>query len=136
MNGMSRIADPAARTRVPRKAAGLALLLALALPGLALPPANPDPADLTRSGEQVTSIPTADRVNAFTALDDEHVVLSTDEQYYLLTLTRECFGLRFARHVGVTASANTIWAGFDALTADGEACPIRAIHRLPEPDPL
>lgn len=110
-------------------AAALAALMAA--PSSALPPAEDTPATLLRDGEPVISIPAADAIRDFHALDDEHVMLELEAgQHYLLTLNRQCVGLRWARHVGVTASQNTIWAGFDALTADGEACPIRTIHRL------
>lgn len=122
-------------TRPGRTPAGIILLAALLASEVsALPPEQPDLTALVRSGEPVSSIPTADSVQAFAALDDEHVLLSLgEERSYVLTLNRECFGLRWARHVGVTASENTIWAGFDALTADGEACPIREIHLVREP---
>lgn len=114
-----------------------ALAFCLAAPAAALPPPGPDVAELVRSGEPVASIPTADRVYAFKPLDYEHVVLSTNaETHYLVTLNRQCVGLRLARHVGVTASNNTIWAGFDALTADGEACAIREIYRVHESDEI
>ena len=122
----------AMRSRAGRTSIGLAVLTALALPVTALPPADPDPAALVRSGEPVTSIPTADRLRGFETLDAEHVILSSGDKHYLLTLNRECFRLRFARHVGVTTSDNAVWAGFDALTADGEACRIREIHKVPE----
>lgn len=112
------------------QAFALAAALGLAVPLAALPPATPDPTALLLAGEPVTSIPGADAVRAFQPLDGEHVMLSSGDSRYVLTLNRQCIGLRWARHVGVTASANTIWAGFDALTADGEACPIREIHRL------
>jgi hypothetical protein len=107
-------------------------------PATALPPAQPDPSVLQQLGEPVASIPTADAVRDFELLDEAHVMLSTGaEERYLLTLDRDCFGLRWARHVGVTASDNTIWAGFDALTADGEACSIREIHLVrPQQDSL
>ncbi|MEQ8859451.1 MAG: DUF6491 family protein [Pseudomonadales bacterium] len=121
------------QSRRNRKLAGIGLLAGAAIlagPALALPPAGPDASALLRAGQPVTSIPTADSVRAFEPLDEAHVMLSAGDDRYLLTLNRECFGLRWARHVGVTASDNTIWAGFDALTADGEACPIREIHRL------
>jgi len=123
------------------------LLLAGALasaPAFALPPpahlsqdmlAQGLPAeDLLAAGEPVVSIPTANRIEAFRALDGAHVmVLLADRQQYLMTLTRECVGLRFAQHIGVSTSDNTIWVGFDNLTADGHSCPIRAIHRLTDP---
>jgi hypothetical protein len=114
--------------------ASIAALGILAAPLAALPPSTPDPTALVQTGHPVASIPTADSVRDFQPLDGEHVMLATDEHRYLLTLNRECVGLRWARHVGVTASDNTIWAGFDALTADGEACPIREIHRVTAAD--
>jgi hypothetical protein len=125
--------------RQARNLAALAALLTLiASQALALPPAQPDPSALLQVGEPVASIPTADEVRDFELLDEAHVMVSAgEEKRYLLTLDRHCFGLRYARHVGVTASDNTIWAGFDALTADGEACSIRAIHLVrPQIDSL
>jgi hypothetical protein len=104
------------------------LAIAVSMTAVALPPVQ-DAEKLVRAGQPVPSIPTAGGIAGFTTLDDEHVMLSlADNQHYLLTLNRECFGLRWARHVGVTVSDNAIWAGFDALTADGAACPIREIH--------
>lgn len=101
-------------------------------PALALPPSSHGPEDLLRTAEPVTSIPTADSIERFRALDNEHVMVSlADRQEFLVTLNRQCVGLRWAEHIGVSTSGNTIWAGFDALTADGQNCQIRAIHRLP-----
>lgn len=116
--------------RTPARLTLTAVGTALALSVAALPPASQDPEAMLSGGELVSSIPTADAVQDFTLLDDAHVMLSTPTDQYLLTLNRQCVGLRWARHVGVTASGNTIWAGFDALTADGQACPIREIHRV------
>jgi hypothetical protein len=113
--------------------AGLGVATGLGVaPAAALPPAAPDSEALLRTAEPVTNIPTAGGIEDFRPLDDEHVMLSlASDRHYLLTLNRECLGLRWARHVGVTVSDDAIWAGFDALTADGEACPIREIHLLP-----
>lgn len=115
-------------------ARSLAVVTALALlagSAAALPPAELDPKTLQALGEPVLQIPTAHRIYDFEALDAEHVMLTTvEDTRYLLTLNRECFSLRFARHVAVSTSADTIWAGFDSLTADGEACSIREIHRV------
>jgi hypothetical protein len=116
------------------KASRLMLIGAFATaPAFALPPTEHPPGPMIDAGEPVSSIPMANRIEGFRALDDAHVMVSlTDRQQYLMTLNRDCFGLRFARHVGVSTSDNTIWAGFDALTADGHSCPIRQIHRLPD----
>jgi len=117
-----------------KKASRLILVGALAAaPAFALPPAAVAPVPQLPAGEPVTSIPTADSIEKFQALDGAHVMVSlADRQQYVMTLARECVGLRFAEHVGVSTSANTIWAGFDALIADGHSCPIRSIHRLPD----
>jgi hypothetical protein len=102
-------------------------------PAVALPPLAQDWRDALPAGEPVASIPAASSIEDFRALDDAHVMVSlADRQQYLMTLNRDCFGLRFAQHIGVSTSDNTIWAGFDALTADGHSCAIRSIHRLPD----
>ena len=131
---MDRVGHVSSRFReAPRHRVGLAaLIIALSAPLAALPPSLPDPAEVVRTGEPVASIPTAGGVSAYQPLDGEHVMLESGDDRYVLTLNRECVGLRWARHVGVTVSDNGIWAGFDALTADGRACPIREIHRLTE----
>jgi len=115
---------------------GFGLLACLtAASAASLPPPDRDAGTLLRAGEPVNSIPMANGIAGFHPLDNEHVMLSLGtDQHYLLTLNRECHGLRWARHVGVTASDNTIWAGFDALTADGAACPIREIHLVRDPE--
>lgn len=123
-----------ARSRRLRPGAAVfTAIAALSVPAAALPPAELDPQALRAAGEPVMQIPTAHRIYDFEALDAEHVVLTTvEDTRYLLTLNRECFNLRFARHVDVSTSDDTIWAGFDSLTADGEACSIRTIHRVRE----
>lgn len=121
------------RNVTPQRAVILAaVVMGLSAPLAALPPSLPDPAEAVRTGVPVASIPAADGVSDYQPLDGEHVMLESGDSRYVLTLNRECVGLRWARHVGVTVSDNGIWAGFDALTADGQACPIREIHRLTE----
>ena len=123
----------------PRQPLLIAWLLggALAAPtALSLPKSSPGNADaeppgLLRNAVRVEQIPAARSAGDLTAIDLSHVLLSTaDDKRYLLTLRRRCPELRWARHVGVTASGDSIWAGFDALTADGQSCQIREIHRL------
>jgi len=110
--------------------------LLTAAPAFPLPESSrdkglPDVRTLLEDGIPVQQIPAARSAADFTTVDVSHVLLSTDgDVRYLLTLNRACPELRWARHVGVTASDNRIWAGFDALTADGQACQIQQIHRL------
>lgn len=117
-----------------RKAHGLLIAgLIATVPAFALPPPAHDPQNLLRAGEPVANIPAADRIQDFEAIDDAHVMVSlAGSEQYLVTLHRQCIGLRWAQHIGISTSDNTIWAGFDAVTADGENCSIREIHRLPD----
>jgi len=137
---MQKLSRPHLRPRLrPRQflfAAGM-LCGALTAPAvLSLPNSSPEDTavnagGLLRNAVPVEQIPAARSAGDLTAIDLSHVLLSTaDDKRYLLTLRRRCPELRWARHVGVTASGNSIWAGFDALTADGQSCHIREIHRL------
>lgn len=76
-------------------------------------------------------IPAADQISGWRHIDDQHVVVDVAAQgSYLLTLADQCLGLSWAPAVAVTMSNNTIWAGFDAVTANGMQCAIRSIDRI------
>jgi hypothetical protein len=108
------------------------------VPGaLGLPPAS-KLAGHTVTGERllapVRSIESADRISGWEQLDEQHVVLQLNaEDHYLITLKSRCLGLNWAQNVGVTMSNNTIWAGFDAITADGNQCEIELINPVGSP---
>ena len=111
--------------------------LACATGALGLPPAT-DLGGHTATGERllapVRSIESADRISGWEQLDDQHVVLQLNaEDHYLITLKSRCLGLNWAQNVGVTMSNNTIWAGFDAITADGNQCEIELINPVGSP---
>lgn len=90
----------------------------------ALPPAE-------HPGEAVRSIPGAERISDWNALDNQRVLVNVNAtDTYLLTLKQQCHGLGWAQNVTVTMSNNTIWAGFDAIKADGLQCPIDRINRV------
>ncbi len=111
--------------------AALTAPVVLSLPNSTLGDAAANAGGLLHNAVPVEQIPAARSAGDLTAIDLSHVLLSTaDNKRYLLTLRRRCPELRWARHVGVTASGNSIWAGFDALTADGQSCQIQEIHRL------
>ncbi len=87
------------------------------------------------SGESVRSIEAENGIAGWSTVDNQRVLLSLDEQdSYLLTLKHQCHGLAWAQNVTVTMSNNTIWAGFDAIEADGRACPIDSIERIDPKD--
>ncbi len=82
--------------------------------------------------QRVDRIASADKINSWRALDNQRVFVSREKQHYLITLKHACVYLGVARNVGVTMSANTIWAGFDQITADGRYCGIKSIEQLSE----
>jgi len=80
---------------------------------------------------EVDKIPLITALSTWQAIDERHVVLSlSPTQSFLLTLARDCHSLVFASRLGVSASNNTVYAGFDYITADGESCTINSIERL------
>jgi hypothetical protein len=109
--------------------------LVLALPAASLPPAPElPPTSHQHLLEPVRSIESAHQIKDWEHLDDRHVVLHLGPQdQYLVTLKSRCLGLNWARNVGVTMSNNTIWAGFDAITADGNHCKIERINPVGSP---
>ncbi|MDA1075181.1 MAG: DUF6491 family protein [Proteobacteria bacterium] len=108
------------------KARLTAILTILPFYAFALPPEEHQPA-----GEAVTSIPNAGQILAFSTLDQKRVEISTqDNRQYILTLNSNCQRLPNARHVAISATNDTIWAGFDYITADGMQCRIGTIQKL------
>ena len=78
-----------------------------------------------------STILSADRITTYLTLDSRHLMVSLEhEQSYLITLQSACVQLGTARHIGVTMSGNTIWAGFDSVTADGSHCAIHTIEKV------
>ena len=85
----------------------------------------------TEPGLPVNKIPFADRISDWRAVDKRHLVVSTSPSTsYLLTLRRDCHTLSFASRLGVSSSNNTVYAGFDYVTSDGQRCAIQRINEL------
>jgi len=82
-------------------------------------------------GERVQQIDAAAGISGWSHIDNQRVLVNVDEKStFLLTLKHQCHGLAWAQNVSVTMSNNTIWAGFDAIRADGLACPIDRIEKI------
>ena len=102
------------------------LLLCSSQTSFALPPES--------HGESVRSIPDAQQISAWTTIDNQRVVINVNAtDPYLLTLKQQCHGLGWAQNITVTMSNNTIWAGFDAITVDGNQCEIETINPVESP---
>ncbi len=82
-------------------------------------------------GKPVKKIKFADHIDAWQALDKRHLIVSlSPTRSYLLTLRKDCHNLRGNAALGVSSSNNTIYAGFDYVTADGQKCAIQSISKL------
>jgi hypothetical protein len=79
----------------------------------------------------VQNIEAANGISGWSHIDNQRLLVNVDQKStYLLTLKHQCHGLAWAQNVSVTMSNNTIWAGFDAVRADGLACPIESIKKI------
>jgi hypothetical protein len=88
-------------------------------------------AALPHQGVRVDSIAAVSSGSTWEVLDYQHVVVTLNsQQRYLLTLTHMCPTLAVAAKLGISASGDTVYAGFDYITADGERCLIKGISRL------
>lgn len=108
---------------------GAALTALISTSALAMPP--------ELSGRDVQSIEAMNGISGWSHIDNQTVLVNLDEKSaYLLTLKHQCHGLAWAQNVTVTMSNNTIWAGFDAIKADGLDCPIDRIEKIDPKDLL
>ena len=59
---------------------------------------------------------------------DELVVWTNINDAYLITVFEPCTDLMFARHIGLTPTADTIYAHFDSVRVEGWRCIINTIQ--------
>jgi hypothetical protein len=59
---------------------------------------------------------------------DQLVVWTDINQAYLITVFHPCTDLMFARRIGLTSTADTVYAHFDHVTAEGWRCIINTIQ--------
>jgi uncharacterized protein DUF6491 len=86
---------------------------------------------MSEVGVEVNKISLPQGVGTWHALDARHLLLSQGaKDSFLLTLAKHCVALPAAQRLGVSASNNTIYAGFDYITADGQRCDIHSINRI------
>lgn len=146
MNQQRSLAAPAASRLVLLCIVGLMLLVAVSSPASGMMHegihegmheennhADYHPDDQANDGTQrVKKIPLQAPIAGWQAIDHRHVILNfSAEQSYLLTLNRDCHGLTYADHLGVSTSNNAIYAGFDYVSADDQKCAISSINKLP-----
>ncbi len=109
----------------------LLLSVSAGIVSFSMPFAIPEAFALPTAGEPVAMIPYANEITRFETIDNQHLLVSVDpERTYVLEFKEQCHHLSFARHIGVSMANNTIWAGFDYVTADGAQCTIDSIQKL------
>ena len=82
-------------------------------------------------GMPVNKIPFASQINSWAVIDQSRVIISHNKTgSYLLTLRHECHELPFSQQLGVSSSNDTIYAGFDYVTAGTQQCPIQGITQI------
>jgi hypothetical protein len=58
------------------------------------------------------------------------IVWASPSKPYLVELSRDSFGLRYASTIGVTSTAGNVYERFDCVVVDGVRYPIGAISEL------
>ena len=110
---------------------GLALPLSMVIMASTASALAPNTNTPTTIGAPVKQIPLVSNISTWQALDNRRLVVSLDDQKnYLVTLAKQCRTLPTATQLGVSASGNAVYAGFDYITADGERCAIQSISRI------
>lgn len=96
------------------------MVLAVAANGM---PSNP--------GVPVKKIPYASQIDDWQVLDKTRLIVSgPTSKFYLVQLQRQCYPLGSTHTVGISSSNNTVYAGFDYVTAGSQRCAIRSINEI------
>lgn len=107
----------------------LSMALSVALATALFTPLNA--MSMTPLGDPVKKIVFANSIDSWQAVDQQRLILSTSPStHYLVTLNRQCHQLAFAQHVGVSASNNVIYSGFDHIMVDGARFGIKQIMQV------
>lgn len=86
-------------------------------------------------GTPVKKIPFASQISDWEVIDRHRVIVGRPgSKTYLLTFRDECHELTFSNRLGVSSSNNTIYAGFDYVTAGHQRCPIQHINLISQTD--
>lgn len=85
----------------------------------------------SKPGVPVKKIPFASQINDWAVVDKSTIILSRSaSKSYLVNLRGECHQLSFSPQVGFSSSNNTIYAGFDYVTAGSQRCAIQSINKI------
>ena len=81
------------------------------------------------AGKPVDHFTWLTRYEGWEPISHNQLVVWTDiNQAYLITVFSPCTDLMFARRIGLTSTADTVYAHFDSIRADGWRCMIDTIR--------
>jgi hypothetical protein len=81
------------------------------------------------AGKPVDHLTWLTSYNGWEPISPDQLVVWTDiNDAYLITVFRPCTNLMFARGIGLTSSASTVYAHFDAVKVEGWRCMINTIQ--------
>ena len=85
----------------------------------------------SQPGLPVKKIKFANQIETWEVIDRQHLLVSLSAtRNYLLKLRQNCRSLNASSHLGISSSNNTVYAGFDYITANGQRCSIQSINKL------
>ena len=81
------------------------------------------------AGKPVDHFTWLTRYEGWEPISPDQLVVWTDiNQAYLITVAHPCTNLMFARRIGLTSTADTVYAHFDFVHAEGWRCMISTIQ--------
>ena len=81
------------------------------------------------AGKPVDHFTWLTRYEGWEPISPDQLVVWTDiNRAYLITVFHPCTDLMFARRIGLTSTADTVYAHFDSVRAEGWRCTIRTIQ--------
>ena len=120
-------------SRIKLRSAGLLVAVALLTACSGIPLAQRDAAERTRfeayAGKPVDHFTWLTHYEGWEPISRNQLVVWTDiNAAYLITVFSPCTDLMFARRIALTQSADTVYAHFDSVRADGWHCIIDTIR--------
>jgi hypothetical protein len=112
---------------------GLLLLAALLAACSSIPLSQRDAAERDRfeayAGKPVDRFTWISHSQGWEPISPHQLIVWTDiNQAYLVTVFKPCTDLMFARRIGLTSTADTVYAHFDHVKAEGWTCTIDTIR--------
>ncbi|MEM6708614.1 MAG: DUF6491 family protein [Pseudomonadota bacterium] len=116
----------------------LGAVLVTLTPAVLASPKTVSPASAADATEQLmeTAMPVPritgiEAVSAIRVLGTDRVALRVNKAGdYLLRLEPACPALTYAERIEMSVAQGSVYAGFDSIEADGQACRIQSIYRL------